>query len=398
MAFFSWHGVDIAGVDRSGLQMARNISELKNKLFASDIALLSAKPCYPSGYGRINLSAKTELFNQLASLLNAGIYLDQAIKIIILQTKKGSALQLVLEDLLANVQTGMPFHQALTEHPTIFDPLASQVISAGHQSGNLSIAVESLATHYETSMIFRKELWQAISMPLITTSFFIFVALIILTVIMPTFSWLFASFNKELPRTTQFMLQIGVWIRAWGLLAVPLLATAIIIVRRFYMQHQRTKEIVLRIIWQLPLAGKISKYISIGKILESLALLTQGGVPLKRALETVQKTTTHPIVSIEIARQIESICHGISFSNTCAQRQDLFGPDIIAFIQTGEETGRLAPMLQRAAQKYQQQAAKLLKQFTTILQPALMIILGSWIALMIIAVYLPIFTLSHAIN
>jgi type II secretory pathway component PulF len=397
MPFFRWQGIDLEGNDRRGTLAARSPSDLDTLLFSQDIALLSHAPIYPRAARSLSLEHKTSLMRQLATLVNAGIYIDHALELVTLQERKKS-IQEILHDMFLEVHHGTHLSMALKQYPTIFDSLTIQAIEAGQLSGRLPKTLQALADYYDELLMFRKQIMRAITLPLITAGFFIFVAAIIIFIIMPTFSWLFISFNQELPRATKIMLEISDFLRSWPFLI--LLLSGISIGLWLWRWHQQKKPQQLWLswcLWHTPGIGKLIKTIHACRFLQSLAVSLEGGVSIKPALETV-RNTLHPLFINQLESALHDVLSGTSLEQALANHPEFFTPEILAYIRIGQETGMLASMLNRAAAKQQQEIAKQLHRIAIIVQPVLMIMLGLWVSALIIAVYLPIFTLSYAVT
>jgi type IV pilus assembly protein PilC len=398
MPFFRWHGIDLQGNDQYGTLIARSTTELDSRLFSQDIALLSCTTTYPRAARSINFSSKAALFNHLATLLKAGIYVDQALELVMLQ-ENSQGLQDVLRDIFLDVHHGNSLSTSLKQYPTIFDSLSVQIIEAGQAAGCLPHALQALAHYYEELIAFRKQLSRALTMPIITAAFFLFVALIIFIVIMPTFSWLFASFNQELPSITRLMLSLSEALRSWTALILVVACIGVSSLGLYWYRRQKQQCIWLtRCLWRLPLIGSLLQKIHICRFFQSLALLLEGGVSIKPALETVQVTINNPLLLEQLQKPFQAVLAGMPLHEALVSQPSLFGPETLAYMRIGQETGTLGHMMARTATLYQQTINKQLSTITTIIQPLLMIILGLWIALLIIAVYLPIFTLSYAIS
>ena len=229
MPQFAWKGIGLDGQDQKGVLTARSCKQLDALLLSKNIALLSASVIAP--YGRLRpipVSVRTAFFDQLATLIEAGVYLDAALEILAEQTTHVGFTK-VIQDVSESVQEGSQLHEALEVYPDLFDSVMVNVVRSGEEAGNLPVALRSIATYLAFRDQFRSTIRRVCMLPAITCLFFGLVAGIIIGFIVPSFANLYQSAGKELPGTTQTLLWLSSWFSLWTLTAYSLLCCTLLL-------------------------------------------------------------------------------------------------------------------------------------------------------------------------
>jgi len=396
MAYFKWRGIDINGIVRAGKTFARTEKDLDSLLYEREIALLSCSSIRPFLATRsIALDAKIHFFRQLAVLLDSGVMLPEALQVLAsLTTNK--RLQGIVYTVVADVQEGVPFSQALGRYPKIFDFLTLRMVQIGHEAGRLGYALRQLGDYLETSQAFKKKLKSASTVPLLTFGFFIFIAVTIFLLVIPRFADVFGSMNKELPQVTKLIIQISELLRSSVIILFLLAFVGLFFVLRWYKKTRKGSELLDKIILKLPWVGDLVKNSSIVYFLQSVSMLLQGGLSLVFAIQISKSTITNSVLLAQVAALQKAVTAGTSFSKAMQQQPNsFFAQDLVSLAKVGEESGQLGPMLKKGANIYQSKVDRSLNFFSRIFQPMLMIILGLLITLLIFAIYLPVFSLSN---
>jgi len=396
MAYFKWRGIDMSGTIQEGKLFARTKKDLDSLLFEREIALLSCTSVRPFLINRsINLDAKVHFFRQLAVLLDAGVMLPEALQILAsLITNK--RLGGIVCTVVADVQEGVPFSQALERYPNVFDTLTIRMVRVGHEAGRLSYALQQLGDYLETTQTFKKKLKSASTVPLLTFSFFIFVAVAIFLLVIPRFADIFNTMNKDLPRVTQVIIKLSQLLRSSAVIFLLFSVIGLFFALRWYKKTKNGSELFDRFVLKLPWAGDLVKNSSIVYFLQSVAMLLQSGVPLVFAMRVSKSTITNSMLLAQVAILQKEVTAGTALSKVMQQLPNsFFAQDLVSLAKVGEESGQLGPMLKKGAAIYQEKVNRSLSFFSRIFQPLLMIILGLLITLLIFAIYLPVFSLSN---
>jgi type IV pilus assembly protein PilC len=396
MPYFVWKGVDLQVKIQKGIQFAANERDLDALLFKKDIALLSFS-CKKVWFDRpIPLQLKIDYFMQLALLLNAGILLPQALKLLAEQSAHPTFTP-ILHEVTQTVHQGISLSNAFKKHSHIFSILMIQMASVGQESGNLAVSLQVLTSHLESVAFFKARLRAALMLPAITFAFFMVIIGIILAVIVPQFVSLFASMHKELPTSTKAMVMISDFFYSWYLGLTIVMGSGIIFLLNNYTKTVKGKDAFDRLVMKLPFSGAIIINQSMAGFFQSLSLLLQGGMPLVQAIKIAKESIRNGVIKNQIHGVEQEVNAGGSFAQTLAKCEQLCVQEMVSLIQVGHESGKLADMLARVAHMYQARLMRTLSRINTLFQPFLLIILGLMIAGLILALYTPIMSLSYAV-
>lgn len=399
MPYFKWSGVDILGVWHKGRLFAPSITHLDNLLLQRGIALLKSQPSKLSFFTRaISLQDTIQIFRQLAVLLDAGVLLPQALSLVADQINN-PRLQEVIHTLADHVHAGIALSTVMQNYPTIFTIDMIQHVKVGEESGELVLALDALTTSLEMTHDFYTQLRSVLLLPLITLGFFVCIAGIIFTMIIPRFADFFASTQQEIPQLTKMLLRMSMFMRSWYMVCSIILLFGLFMLMRWYTKRDAGKYKLLALCMKIPGIKTIFIYRFLASFLHGLAMLLKGGMRLVPALHVVQSSTEGQLFAKQVTFVEQAVEGGSSLSNALVQVPNgLFGQDIIAMVMVGEESGQLANMLDRVAQVYHQKVKQQLAATTVLLQPLFMLLLGLLVTILIFAVYGPIFNLANAVG
>lgn len=399
MAQFTWKGIGLDGLDKSGIQNARSCKQLDAILLSQNIALLESSVILP--YSRIcsiPIAVRTVFFDQLATLLEAGVYLDVALAILTEQTAH-TGFTRVIQDIASSVQEGSQLHEALEVYTSLFDSVIISVVRSGQDAGNLPLALRSIAKYLAYREQFRATIRRVCMLPLITCLFFAVVAAIIVGFIVPSFASLYQSAGKELPATTQTLLWLSSWFSLSGFILLVPCVVILCICTRALKRSARLVSIYEHLLLRLPVIGHLVWYGNLLAYMQALAILTGGGVHVSHALQVSLGAISLKSLQDFFARVGFDVHQGRQVSLALKDHAQAYcGPSVLALIRVGEESGRLDRAFEQVVVVYQQQLEKTSALVTTLIQPLLMIVLGLMITALIFAVYVPIFNLSEVIS
>lgn len=400
MPYFNWRGVDLHGITRRGTVFAPSEKDLDTFLFKRDIALLGCRtwPYARFFSGPLGLHHTLEFFRQFATLLNAGVQSAPALSIMAEQ-QHHPRLQEITHTLAQKVASGLSLSTALAQHPTLFTPLMTQMVTVGQETGMLGPCLQAIAQHLEQMQELHKKLRTAALMPLITLGFFCGISLLIFMFVIPRFSAIFLSAQQELPTLTRSMLKASAWICSWHALATVTALGALSYIVGQILAHGDGKKWLDKIVMRTPYINELVKNAARVSVLRSLALLVRGGMPLVPALRVARGAVGNSVLHESLHMIEKDVEAGSSLSESLAfGQQDLFDHNVRSLVRVAEESGTLSTMLGKAADAHQESLDRSLRFITTLLQPLLMIILGLLVALLIFAIYLPVFSLSNLVG
>jgi type II secretory pathway component PulF len=397
MPSFRWHGITLEGTNRSGTQEAYSVHDLTVKLLAQDIALLRATLKSPAPwYKPVKRAHLIELFYQLSTLVQAGIFIDRA-----LQTVQphitNSSLRCAVHDIVTQVNHGIPLATAFGAYPSIFDPLLIQALHAGHQSGAIVPAVAMITDYLMLMQDFYKKLRAALFLPILTLFFFAAVSVTIIMVILPQFAHMFTVAHKAVPTITQVLLGVNYFLRStYGVLLMGILLTMLTAV---YAAIRTGNARLNAWLFHIPFVGSYVKDSTLLFFFQALGMLVNAGMPIVPALKTAQNTLRAGEFKDALAGVIQQISSGRSLEDALTNMPHfIIAPQVVSLIAVGQESGALGPMLNAGARWYHARITKRLALISTIVQPVLMMVLGLLVVALILAVYLPILDFSYAIG
>jgi len=398
MPYFNWKGVNILGDFKKGKLFARSEKELDSLLFERNLALIS---CYENklliSFARVSLDDKILFFRQLSVLLDSGVRLAKALKVLAEQISN-IKLKKIIFDIETDIQEGFSFSMAMEKHPDIFDELMIRMSQVGQESGNLSKSLTQLCDYLDTTNSFYKKLKSVSVLPLITLVFFIFITLLIFLFVIPKFGDVFKSMNKELPPVTKFILKVSNFLHGnlFVVSTIFILLSLLFLIR--YFKKRKFSNIFDRMYIGIPLIGRLAKNSFLVYFLQSVSILLEGGVRLVPAICVVKSSVKTDLFKNSLITLEEKISAGSSLSQAMEEcSQDLFPSGLTAMVMVGQESGRLWYTLKKAAEMYQDRVNKSILFFTTAFQPILMIVLGLLITFLIFAIYIPVFSLADVV-
>lgn len=337
--------------------------------------------------------ADINLFSrQLAVLLEAGVPLMQSLDSISQQIEN-QYLKSAINAVNTDIRSGTTLSGALEKYPKIFDNLYTSIIKAGEASGNLDGALERLANLGEHEEETRSRIRSATAYPVIVICTLSFAFIILVSFVLPRFAKIFARFNTKLPLPTRILLGINYVFNHYGWLILILIGFAIFGIRQFNKTKQG-RQLFDRLKLKVPIFGPLLAKIMFSRFTRITAGLIKSGVPIIQTLELVSKTVNNVILAKAIEDIKESINAGKGMSETMKQNK-LFTPIVVQMVAIGEETGKLDELLVRVADFFDYQANYTIKNLTTLLEPILLLVLGSGVLFMALAIFLPMWNLIY---
>jgi type IV pilus assembly protein PilC len=336
------------------------------------------------------------VFNQeLATLLKAGMPLVQSLDIL-RQRVAHPAFKVVLDDVYERVRSGSALSEAFEAHQSLFPGVYTASLLAGEKSGNLEQVLRRYVSYVKIVSSVRRKTISALVYPAILVALSLVVVAIIVVRVVPEFGNFYNQFGKELPLSTRFIVALSKFVTSYFFLIllgiVALVATAWAWVKQ-PGQRRRLDRAVLRI----PMLGGIIQKFSTSQGARTLATLLGGGIPLVNALEVTSRSLANQHMASELMSAAQQVREGRSLAATLQDSGSF--PDVaIKMVEVGESTGALQEMLNSLADFYDEEIETNLGRFVTIIEPALLVIMGVVIAGLLLSLYLPLFQLSSALS
>ncbi|WP_426337649.1 type II secretion system inner membrane protein GspF [Pseudoduganella sp. R-31] len=347
------------------------------------------------GFGEKLSTTELALFTrQLASLLEAGLPLEQAFTALLEQAERQYVRDLVAS-IRSEVMGGSSLSEALSRHPRDFQEIYRALVASGEQIGQLSRVLSRLADYIERRNALVQKVELAFTYPAIVTVVAFLIVIFLLTYVVPQIVSVFANTKQKLPLLTVIMLAISDFVRSYGFAVLGLLVAGGFVVRRML----QNPDIKLRWhTWLLtaPLYGKFERSLNTSRFASTLAITTGSGVPILRALETSRDTLSNVAMRDLVEQASDSVREGASLARSLSAQKH-FPPMLIHMIRAGEITGELPAMLDRAASAQESDLERRTLTIAGLLEPMLILAMGV-VLLIVLAVLMPIIEINQLVR
>jgi len=344
--------------------------------------------------GKVKVDDLVIFSRQLTTLIESGIPIVGALEILHEQVQQvyfKEVLGLILKD----IREGSSFAATITKYPKVFPEIYVSMVEAAETSGNLPQILERLSIYLEKTSALRKKVVASMVYPVIVmvmttgaTSFLIFK-------IVPTFAELYKSLGAQLPLITRVLVSFSTGVKH-NIILVLISIAAVIFGFRKYISTNRGKKQYDKFLLKLPVLGDVIRKISIAQFSRTFATLIKSSVPIVHSLEIVGKTSGNKIIEEAVISAKKAIQEGIPLSHPL-EESGIFPPMVVKMIAVGERTGKLEHMLNKIAQFYEEQTEAAITALTSMLEPVLIVFLGIVVGFIVIALFLPILSISQVI-
>jgi type IV pilus assembly protein PilC len=396
-ATFLWEGKDKKGNRVKGRGLARDETEIRSDLRKQGIAATKVRKesTLFKGEGKVTAEDIALFARQLATMLNAGIPMVQSFEIIGVGNDKPAVQKLVFA-IKNDIETGSALNQALAKHPLYFDDLFVNLVEAGEHAGALETVLEKIATYKEKTEALKKKIKKALFYPAAVLAVAVIVTVILLLFVIPQFESLFQGFGADLPAFTQFVVDMSRNLQKSGWLYGLILAGVVVTFTYFYKRSRPMRQFIDRMSLQVPVIGPILRKSAIARYARTLATMFGAGVPLVEAMKSVAGATGNIIYQDAVLRMRDEISTGMRMQRSM-ENTGLFPNMVVQMIAVGEESGSLDEMAGKVADFYEADVDAAVDALSSLLEPMIMVILGTLVGGMVVAMYLPIFKLGAAI-
>ena len=398
MPNFVWEGTDKRGKKMKGEVRAKNANWAKADLRKQGInpsKVGERKPGFFASKCKIGAQDIAIFSRQIATMMASGVPMVQAIDLIASGTKN-QALQVMLMDVKQNIEGGSSLHEAISRHPLHFDELYRNLVKAGEQAGVLDTVLDTVATYKENIEALKGKIKKALFYPAAVIAVAIIVSAVLLIFVVPSFKQVFANFGAELPAFTLFVLGLSEFAVAYWWAILLGVGAAGFASLQLYRRSEAVQHLVARMMLKLPVIGGILENSAVSRFARTLALTFKSGVPLVEALETVAGATGNILYEQAVNKMREDVAVGYPLA--VAMRQvDLFPSMVTSMTAIGEESGALDTMLFKVAEFYEREVNNAVDALSSLLEPFIIVLIGSIVGGLVVAMYLPIFKLGAAI-
>jgi len=406
MPAFSYEAVDETGLTKKGVVNADSARAARGELRGMGLTPLSvatiasqvdeAGATRSSAFGNRLSTLELALFTrQLASLLEASLPLEQAFSALQEQAERTYVRDLVAS-IRSEVMGGASLSDALAKHPRDFTDIYRALVASGEQIGQLARVLSRLADYIERRNALVQKVRLAFTYPAIVTVVAFLIVIFLLTYVVPQIVSVFANTRQQLPFLTKVMLGISDFVRHYGWMV--LLAT----IGLGFAWHKALQNAAFKLRWHTwlltaPFYGKFERSLNTSRFASTLAITTGSGVPILRALQTSRDTLTNVAMRAQVEAATTSVREGASLAHALSAHQH-FPALLIHMIRSGEMTGELPAMLERAANAQEQDLERRAMTMAGLLEPALILAMGVVVLLIVLAVLMPIIEINQLVR
>ena len=384
-----------------GERVADNRDALRQILRREQVTLTSVKEKgreigIPKIGGRKKVKAKElSIFTrQFSVMIDAGLPLVQCLEILA-QQQENKYFQQILLQVRQDVEEGSTLSAAMARHPRVFDQLYANMVEAGETGGILDLILQRLSTFIEKIVKLKRDVISALIYPVAVIVLAIVAVAVIMVVVIPQFQNIFLGLlgpGEQLPLPTRIVVGISNFLAGWGGLAMLVAIIGTVVGIRFYYKTPGGRKIIDRRLLKLPVFGKILQKIAVARFSRTLSTLLSSGVPILQSLDITARTAGNIVIEEAIISVRTGVERGENFVDPL-KATEVFPNMVAQMIGIGEQTGALDAMLGKIADFYEQEVDAAIANLLTLMEPILIGFLGVTIGSIVIAMYLPLFTL-----
>jgi type IV pilus assembly protein PilC len=402
MATYVFKAMDLAGVQAKGEVEADSKQAVAEQLKERGLVVVDIAAKYRSKelnvelFSRVNAKDLAVASRQLATMVTSGMSIMRALQV--LETQTGSKmLRETIGAVRRDVEAGLLLSDAMARHPKVFGPLYVAMVRAGETGGVLEECLMRTADQLEKDAALRRQVRAAMIYPALVITFAVGVLMALVAFLIPVFVGVFKQFPGKLPALTQFMVNFSHLVTHQWYLIIGFVVVAVggfIALRR----NQRGVEIWDAFKLRIPMKiGEVVQKVAIARWSRTLSALTSAGVPIMQAIEITGKTAGNSVIEKSMGDVITSVKGGGTISAPL-RACPVFPPMVSQMVGVGEETGALDTMLAKIADFYDSEVEAAVKALTSILEPVMIIFVGGIVGVIVISMYLPLFSVYNSIK
>ncbi|NKF52258.1 type II secretion system F family protein [Shewanella sp. WXL01] len=395
---FEWKGTNKDGQRTSGELRGSSIAEIRSVLKAQGISpkgvRKKAAPLFKTEK-KISAMDIAMITRQIATMLAAGVPLVTTIELLGKGHEKAKMREL-LATILSDVQAGIPLSDSLKPHRQYFDDLYVDLVAAGEHSGSLDAVFDRIAIYKEKAEALKSKIKKAMFYPAAVVVVAVAVTTLLLLFVVPQFEDIFNGFGAELPAFTQMIINISRWLQGSWYFFVIGIAAAIFLFRRSHRNSQVFRDQVDTYILKIPAVGDILHKAAMARFARTLATTFAAGVPLIDGLESAAGASGNAVYRNALNKVRTEVMAGMQM-NVAMRTTRLFPDMLIQMVMIGEESGGLDDMLNKIANIYEMQVDDAVDGLSSLIEPIMMVVIGTLVGGLIVGMYLPIFQMGNVV-
>lgn len=399
-----FRATDPSGHIAEGEREAADRFALNDELRREGLSLLSAEPAKaPSRiaarlaglFGRVSAHEKIIFGRSLGAMIEAGLPLSRALAVMERQSRN-PAMKKVLVAVGEAVRRGEPLSKALAARPDVFPAIFVSMVAAGEESGKLRESLDVVSSQLEKAYLLSKKVKGAMIYPGVIISIMVAVAVLLFTFVVPTLTNIFSELNVELPATTRAIIWLSEFLRGNGLVLAALVLGGPIAATYFF--RSRSGQATLDwVAVHLPGVGPIAKEVNAARTARTLGSLLAAGVSYLEATRITGDVLQNGYYKAVLRRVESQVEKGQPISKVFAEAEKLYPPFVAEMVSVGEETGEISKMLEKVAVFYEEEVDQKTKNISTIVEPALMVVVGIGVGIFALSMISPMYSLVNAI-
>ena len=406
MARFRFVAVTFDGQSEKGVIEGESIKTARQQLLDKGLVPTQLVPedeneaksgfaAFLSGQREIKPADLAVVTKQLALLVRSGLPIDEALKMLADESPKAST-RFVLMAMVQELHSGVPLSKAMQGQPATFDKLYQSVVAAAEQSGLMAPVLTQFAEFLEKKQATRQKVIAAMVYPVMLISISFLVMIVLMTYVIPQVTRVFESTRQKLPFMTEVVMNISAFLNNWGL--VLLLSVIVLgwLVRRILKKPEMRLRFDTRCL-SMPLIGPVLLAHETARFSNTMSMLVGANVPILSALKSSRDTLSNTYLKAAIETTELQVREGSALSRALGA-QGVFSPLFVHMLRSGEATGQLAEMLKFGAENAEFEADKTTKMFTSVLEPVMIMLMGSMVLVIVMAVMQPILEMNSGVR
>jgi type IV pilus assembly protein PilC len=392
---FQWEGRDRAGKTIRGEMRAGGEAVVATTLRRQGIAVVKVrKQRYKRGK-KVTDRDITMFTRQLSTMMKAGVPLLQAFDIVAKGTDNKSVAKLFI-DIKGDVETGTSLSQAFRKYPLYFDQLFCNLVDAGEQAGILDDLLDRLAMYKEKMQAIKGKIKSALFYPIAVLGVAAIVVVVIMLFVIPAFKDVFSNFGADLPTPTLVVIAMSDFFTAYWYIIFGVLFGLFYFMRQAWQRSPAVQMAMDRLMLKLPIFGDVLRKATIARWLRTLSTMFAAGVPLVEALDSVGGAAGN-IVYLQATKKIQQEVSTGTALTVAMQNAKVFPNMVLQMAAIGEESGALDSMLDKSADIYEREVDDAVESLSSLMEPLIMVVLGTVIGGLVVAMYLPIFKMGQVV-
>jgi general secretion pathway protein F len=409
MPVYEYRALDSGGRRRKGIVDAGSIAAARQKLRETEVfpveivetadrkrEATAARGEAIRFFRRVGLQELAVMTRQLATLIGAGLPLVPSLAALVAQSRH-PVLKTTLARIKDEVNEGNSLTQSMSHFPEVFPPFYINMVRAGEASGTINLVLDRLADFNESQQALKTKIRSALAYPLFMFFIGSGVLFFLVTFVVPNITNIFREMHQTLPGITVFLLVVSGFFKAFWWIIVLILTAAIVGLRSAIRKTEQGRHLWDRIKITAPLIGPLNRKIAVARFSRTLGTLLQSGVPLLAALEIAKNVVNNLIIAEQIRLAAKDVEEGQSLSAPLS-RNEFFPPIAVEMIAVGEQSGNMEAMLFRIADSYEREVEANVLLVTSLLEPAMILVMGAVVGFIVISVLLPIFEMNQLVR